>query len=87
MAPLHLCKYYHVLNSLVLSIQSCLEAGHPIKINMQHNSVVQFIVCAALMRVSVWNIIRGNDATDIFLIIHAISLSIDGTILGRVPDS
>ena len=47
-----------------------LEAGHPIEMILQHNSAVRFIVCAALIKVSVWNIIRSNDATDIALVIH-----------------
>ena len=48
---------------------------------MQYNSVVQIIVCAALVKVSDANIIRSNDATDTVLIIYAFSLFEDATIV------
>ena len=65
MAPIQVCRYCHVQNSLVPSIQLCLEAGHPIKIIMQYNSVLEIIVYVAYIKMSVWSIIRSNDATDI----------------------
>ena len=38
---------------------------------MQYSSVVQIAVCAALIKVSVLNIIRSNDAMNVVLIISA----------------
>ena len=63
MAPLQVRRYYYDQNSLVASVQSCLEGGHPIKLILQYTSVLQSIVCAALIQVSVWYIIRSNDGT------------------------
>ena len=46
---------------------------------MQYNSAVLIIVCPARIKVSVWNIIRSNDATDVAFIIHALGLFKDNS--------
>ena len=41
---------------------------------MQQNSVLKIIICAALKKVSVWNIIRSNNDKFIVLVTHALVL-------------
>ena len=60
MAPLQVRRYYHVHNALSASTNPCLITGHTIKIIKQYDIVFQIIACAALIKVSVWNILRSR---------------------------